>query len=157
MSRIRPRPRPSPQPRIPPPAPRAKEPREPDPIAGRTLGREERRRLPNPAQAASPRDRTRASRPGPALSRRSSPHDGSPMSSIQQVGDKVLANVERVIVGKHQEVRLALVALMCRGHLLIEDVPGTGKTVLATAIARSLGGTFRRLQVTPDFPPSDLP
>ena len=57
------------------------------------------------------------------------------MSSIQQVGDKVLANVERVIVGKHQEVRLALVALMCRGHLLIEDVPGTGKTVLAKAIA----------------------
>ena len=46
------------------------------------------------------------------------------MSNIQQVGDKVLANVERVIVGKHHEVRLALVALLCRGHLLIEDVPG---------------------------------
>ena len=57
------------------------------------------------------------------------------MSNIQQVGDKVLANVERVIVGKHHEVRLALVALLCRGHLLIEDVPGTGKTVLAKAIA----------------------
>ncbi len=64
------------------------------------------------------------------------------MSNIQQVGDKVLANVERVIVGKHHEVRLALVALMCRGHLLIEDVPGTGKTVLAKAIARSLGCTL---------------
>ena len=57
----------------------------------------------------------------------------------EQTGEKVLANVERVIVGKHHEVRLALVALLCRGHLLIEDVPGTGKTVLAKAIARSLG------------------
>ena len=78
------------------------------------------------------------------------------MSNIQQVGDKVLANVERVIVGKHHEVRLALVALMCRGHLLIEDVPGTGKTVLAKAIARSLGCTFRRIQFTPDLLPSDV-
>ena len=78
------------------------------------------------------------------------------MSNIQQVGDKVLANVERVIVGKHHEVRLALVALMCRGHLLIEDVPGTGKTVLAKAIARSLGCSFRRIQFTPDLLPSDV-
>ena len=78
------------------------------------------------------------------------------MSEIQQVGDKVLANVERVIVGKHHEVRLALVALLCRGHLLIEDVPGTGKTVLAKAIARSLGCTFRRIQFTPDLLPSDV-
>ena len=61
------------------------------------------------------------------------------MTKIQESGDKVVANVERVIVGKHHEVRLALVALLCRGHLLIEDVPGTGKTVLAKAIARSLG------------------
>ena len=55
------------------------------------------------------------------------------MTKIQETGDRVLANVERVIVGKHHEVRLALVALLCRGHLLIEDVPGTGKTVLAKA------------------------
>ena len=69
---------------------------------------------------------------------------------------RVLANVERVIVGKHHEVRLALVALLCRGHLLIEDVPGTGKTVLAKAIARSLGCSFRRIQFTPDLLPSDV-
>jgi MoxR-like ATPase len=78
------------------------------------------------------------------------------MTNIQQTGEKVLANVERVIVGKHHEVRLALVALLCRGHLLIEDVPGTGKTVLAKAIARSLGCSFRRIQFTPDLLPSDV-
>ena len=59
------------------------------------------------------------------------------MTTIQESGEKVIANVERVIVGKHHEVRLALVALLCEGHLLIEDVPGTGKTVLAKAIART--------------------
>ncbi|HEY4228032.1 MAG TPA: MoxR family ATPase [Candidatus Limnocylindrales bacterium] len=78
------------------------------------------------------------------------------MSTIQQTGDRVLANVERVIVGKHNEVRFALVALLCRGHVLIEDVPGTGKTVLAKAIAKSLGCTFRRIQFTPDLLPSDV-
>jgi MoxR-like ATPase len=75
---------------------------------------------------------------------------------IQASGERVIANVERVIVGKHDEVRLALVALLCRGHLLIEDVPGTGKTVLAKSIARSLGCTFRRIQFTPDLLPSDV-
>src|SRR5687767_8641550 len=78
------------------------------------------------------------------------------MSNLEQTGEKVLANVERVIVGKHHEVRLALVALLCRGHLLIEDVPGTGKTVLAKAIARSLGCSFRRIQFTPDLLPTDV-
>jgi MoxR-like ATPase len=78
------------------------------------------------------------------------------MTNLEQTGEKVLANVERVIIGKHHEVRLALVALLCRGHLLIEDVPGTGKTVLAKAIARSLGCSFRRIQFTPDLLPSDV-
>jgi MoxR-like ATPase len=78
------------------------------------------------------------------------------MTKIQETGDTVIANVERVIVGKHEEVRLALVALLCQGHLLIEDVPGTGKTVLAKAIARSIGCTFRRIQFTPDLLPSDV-
>ena len=78
------------------------------------------------------------------------------MTKIQETGDKVISNVERVIVGKHHEVRLALVALLCRGHVLIEDVPGTGKTVLAKAIAKSLGCSFRRIQFTPDLLPSDV-
>src|SRR5437763_3934439 len=90
----------------------------------------------------------------PRLARRCS--QGRAMTRIQETGDRVLANVERVIVGKHSEVRLALVALLCRGHLLIEDVPGTGKTVLAKAIARSLGCSFRRIQFTPDLLPSDV-
>jgi MoxR-like ATPase len=78
------------------------------------------------------------------------------MTMIQEAGDKVISNVERVIVGKHNEVRLSLVALLCRGHLLIEDVPGTGQTVLAKAIARSHGCSFRRIQFTPDLLPSDV-
>jgi MoxR-like ATPase len=78
------------------------------------------------------------------------------MTRIEETGDRVLSNVERVIVGKHAEVRFALVALLCRGHLLIEDVPGTGKTVMAKAIAKSLGSTFRRIQFTPDLLPSDV-
>ncbi|MFN2520610.1 MAG: AAA family ATPase, partial [Candidatus Limnocylindria bacterium] len=68
----------------------------------------------------------------------------------------VVENVERVILGKHHEVELALVALLCRGHILLEDVPGTGKTVLAKALSRSLGCTFRRIQFTPDLLPSDV-
>ncbi len=76
--------------------------------------------------------------------------------TIAQSTDKVIDNVEKVIVGKHAEVRLALVALLCQGHLLIEDVPGTGKTSLAKALAKSLGCTFRRIQFTPDLLPSDV-
>jgi len=76
--------------------------------------------------------------------------------TIDESTDKVITNVERVIVGKHAEVRLALVALLCQGHLLIEDVPGTGKTSLAKAISKSLGCSFRRIQFTPDLLPSDV-
>ena len=68
----------------------------------------------------------------------------------------VVENVERVIFGKHREIELALVALLRRGHILVEDVPGTGKTVLAKALARSLGCSFRRIQFTPDLLPSDV-
>ena len=65
-------------------------------------------------------------------------------------------NVERVVRGKHHEIRLALVALLAEGHLLIEDVPGVGKTMLAKAIARSVDCSFRRLQFTPDMLPTDI-
>jgi MoxR-like ATPase len=70
--------------------------------------------------------------------------------------EAVLGNVERVIVGKREEVELALVALLCQGHLLIEDVPGVGKTVLAKSLARSIGCSFKRIQFTPDLLPSDV-
>ena len=78
------------------------------------------------------------------------------MKNVQEPAERVVANVERVIVGKHLEVRMALVALMCEGHILIEDVPGVGKTMLAKAISRSVGCTFRRIQFTPDLLPSDV-
>ncbi|MFQ5875964.1 MAG: AAA family ATPase, partial [Dehalococcoidia bacterium] len=68
----------------------------------------------------------------------------------------ILANVERVIIGKREEVRLALIALMCQGHVLIEDVPGVGKTILARSLAKSTGCTFRRIQFTPDLLPTDV-
>jgi MoxR-like ATPase len=78
------------------------------------------------------------------------------MQKPRKVAEKVIANVEKVIVGKHDEVQLTLLALLCRGHLLIEDVPGVGKTMLAKSIARSIGCTFRRIQFTPDMLPSDV-
>ena len=77
-------------------------------------------------------------------------------SGLSQRVASVAENVERVIFGKHHEVELAIVALLCRGHILVEDVPGTGKTVLAKALARSLGCSFRRIQFTPDLLPSDV-
>ncbi len=78
------------------------------------------------------------------------------MDDFRSVAERVVENVERVIVGKHYEVQLALIALICRGHLLIEDVPGVGKTTLAKSLARSLGCTFKRMQFTPDLLPSDV-
>src|SRR2546423_12334435 len=75
---------------------------------------------------------------------------------VRAIGERVVRNVEQVIVGKHNEVQLTLLALLCRGHVLIEDVPGVGKTVLAKAIARSLGCSFKRIQFTPDLLPSDV-
>ena len=69
---------------------------------------------------------------------------------------RIVDNVEKVIFGKHEEVQLAVLGLLCQGHLLIEDVPGVGKTMLAKAIAKSIGCTFRRIQFTPDMLPSDV-
>jgi len=67
-----------------------------------------------------------------------------------------MSNVGRAIVNKEHEVRYCLVTLLCQGHLLIEDVPGVGKTMLAKSLARSLDCTFRRIQFTPDLLPSDV-
>ncbi len=72
------------------------------------------------------------------------------------LAERVMANVGRVIVGKADVIELALVAMLCEGHLLIEDVPGIGKTTLARALAASLGCSFRRIQFTPDLLPSDV-
>jgi MoxR-like ATPase len=68
----------------------------------------------------------------------------------------VIANVERVIVGKRDAIELIIVAMLCEGHVLIEDVPGVGKTMLARALALSLGGEFKRIQCTPDLLPNDV-
>jgi MoxR-like ATPase len=78
------------------------------------------------------------------------------MQIVQALANRVLGNVQKIIIGKQNEVRLTIVALLCEGHLLIEDVPGVGKTMLARAIARSIGCTFRRIQFTPDMLPSDV-
>ncbi len=78
------------------------------------------------------------------------------MEDPKIVAERIVSNVETVIVGKHQELRLAVTALLCGGHMLIEDVPGVGKTMLARAIAASTGCTFRRIQFTPDLLPSDV-
>jgi MoxR-like ATPase len=78
------------------------------------------------------------------------------MEDVQTIAQKIVDNVEKVIIGKHQAVQLTIIALLCEGHLLIEDVPGTGKTMLAKSVARSLGCKFRRIQFTPDMLPSDV-
>ena len=78
------------------------------------------------------------------------------MSSIQAFASHIRENVQNIIVGKQQSIDMIAVALLCRGHVLIEDVPGTGKTTLAKALAASLDCDFRRVQFTPDLVPADL-
>jgi MoxR-like ATPase len=81
------------------------------------------------------------------------------MQSVQDLAtavQRVINNVEKVIVGKAEPVAFSLIAVICKGHILIEDVPGVGKTVLTKAIARSIGCTFKRIQFTPDLLPSDV-
>src|SRR5438552_18817615 len=82
--------------------------------------------------------------------------EGRTMASMREVAERIINNVEHVIIGKRKEIELTIVALLCRGHVLIEDVPGVGKTVLAKAIARSLGCSFKRIQFTPDLLPTDV-
>ncbi|MBI4496299.1 MAG: MoxR family ATPase [Chloroflexi bacterium] len=78
------------------------------------------------------------------------------IAGIQETTARVREHVGRVMVGKEEVIDLVLVALLCQGHVLVEDVPGIGKTTLAKAVARSLGCTFRRIQFTPDLMPSDI-
>ena len=78
------------------------------------------------------------------------------MSQAQAFAECVIANIERVMVGKRAAVELAVVSLLSQGHLLIEDVPGVGKTMLARSLARSIGCSFSRIQCTPDMLPSDI-
>jgi MoxR-like ATPase len=78
------------------------------------------------------------------------------MSNVQTVAKAICDNVEQVIIGKRSAVELAVIGLLCQGHLLIEDVPGVGKTMLARSLAKSIGCTFRRIQFTPDMLPSDV-
>ena len=78
------------------------------------------------------------------------------MTDIQAFGTRLISNLEKVIVGKRPTIETIVVGLLCQGHVLIEDVPGVGKTVLARSLAKSLGCSFNRLQFTPDMLPSDV-
>ncbi len=78
------------------------------------------------------------------------------MNDVQQFTRQIIENVQKVIIGKHATIELLLVALLCEGHVLIEDVPGTGKTMMARSMAVSLGGQFKRIQCTPDLLPNDI-
>ena len=78
------------------------------------------------------------------------------MSIVQSVAERILDNVSHVIIGKRNEIRLTVLGLFCQGHILIEDVPGVGKTMLARALAQSIGVRFSRIQFTPDMLPSDV-
>lgn len=78
------------------------------------------------------------------------------MADIQALYERIAGNVSKVIVGKPDSIRLTIIGLLCQGHILIEDVPGTGKTMLAKSLARSIGCSFNRIQFTPDMLPSDV-
>lgn len=82
--------------------------------------------------------------------------EASQVNEVREFATAVTANVEKVIVGKHDVIELLMVALLCQGHVLIEDVPGVGKTMLARSLAISIGGVFKRLQCTPDLLPNDV-
>ena len=78
------------------------------------------------------------------------------MQNARDSAARIVDNVEKAIIGKRDVVELSLMALICQGHILIEDVPGVGKTMLAKSFAKSIGCIFKRIQFTPDLLPSDV-
>jgi MoxR-like ATPase len=106
-----------------------------------------KRNLLSPTQTAKPRDLTLEPLP---------PTKGLSSQQVSEIARDIIANVEKVIVGKHDQVTLAVATLLAEGHLVVEDVPGVAKTMLARALAQSAGCTFKRIQCTPDLQPSDV-
>lgn len=92
----------------------------------------------------------------PQQTRRSAPPDYVNVRIVQDVAERIAANVGQVIIGKRNEVRLAILGLLCRGHILLEDIPGVGKTMMARALSKTVGLSFSRIQFTPDMLPSDV-
>jgi MoxR-like ATPase len=82
--------------------------------------------------------------------------DSGTAEQIRSVADRIVQEVEKVIIGKRQVIEQAVIALLCEGHVLLEDVPGIGKTMLARSLAGALGGSFSRIQFTPDLLPTDV-
>lgn len=80
----------------------------------------------------------------------------TPLRIVAEITERIAQNVGQVIIGKRNEVRLAILGLLCRGHILIEDVPGVGKTMMARALSKAIGCSFSRIQFTPDMLPSDV-
>jgi len=78
------------------------------------------------------------------------------MKPVQSIAERIIDNVSHVIIGKKAEIRLTVIGLLCQGHVLLEDVPGVGKTMMAKALSRSIGCSFSRIQFTPDMLPSDV-
>src|SRR5438093_3086854 len=87
---------------------------------------------------------------------RTTDHGPRTPPDVAAVASKIVSNMEKVIIGKRQQLTLALTAYLCEGHILLEDVPGVAKTMLARALARSVGCAFKRIQCTPDLLPTDV-
>ena len=92
----------------------------------------------------------------PQETRRSLDNHPQQTNIVQDVAQRIAQSVTQVIIGKRNEVRLTILGLLSQGHILIEDIPGVGKTMMAKALSRSIGCTFSRIQFTPDMLPSDV-